>query len=131
MMLENGNKFKKRKRKRSTCEDDELNEIINCIKTYQKTLNDKIVKQQSYYSDGIKDLPSNGKKQWFKESVQYIKMSLSNSKFVLVPFFSVLEKDVKIDLRLSAFANVYIYLLLPQHCPMSMVEMNDTNKQHQ
>ncbi len=87
MMLQKGNKFKKGKRKRSTCEDDELTEIINLVKTYRKTLNNKILKQRSYYSDGIKDLPRNGKKQWFKESMQYIKTSLSNSKFVLVPFF--------------------------------------------
>jgi hypothetical protein len=100
MMLQKGNKFKKGKRKRSTYEDDESNKIINCIKTYRKTLNDKILKQRSYYSDGIKDLPGNGKKQWFKELMQSIKMGLSNLKFMLVPYFSVLEKDVKIDLQL-------------------------------
>jgi hypothetical protein len=27
----------------------------------------KILTQLSYYSDGIEDLPGNGKKQWFKE----------------------------------------------------------------
>jgi hypothetical protein len=54
---------KKGKRERSTCEDNKPNKIINCVKTFQKTLNNKILKQQSYYSDGIKDLPGNGKKQ--------------------------------------------------------------------
>ncbi len=67
MMLHKGNKFKKGTRTRSTCEDNELNIIINCVKTYQKTLNNKILKQWTCYSDGIKDLPGNGKKQWFKE----------------------------------------------------------------
>jgi hypothetical protein len=52
MMLQKGNKFKKGKKKRSTFEDDESNKFINCIKTYWKTLNDKILKQRSYYSDG-------------------------------------------------------------------------------
>ena len=98
MMLQKGNKFKKGKKKRSTFQDDESNKFINCIKTYWKTLNDKILKQQFYYSDGSNDLPVNGKKQWFKELVQSIKTSSSNSKFVLVPFFSDLEKDVEIDL---------------------------------
>ncbi len=97
-MLERGNEFKKGKRKRSTCEDGKSNEILNCNKTYQKTLNNEILKQQSHYSDGIKDLSGNGKKQWFKQPMQYIKTSSSNLKFVLVPFFSVLEKDVKVNL---------------------------------
>ncbi len=96
MMLQKGNKFKKGKRKRSTFEDVESNQFINCIKTHRKTPNNKILKQWSYYSDGIKDLPVNGKKQWFKELMQSIKTSLSNLKFVLVSFFFVLEKDVKL-----------------------------------
>jgi hypothetical protein len=41
-------------------------------------------------------------------------MSSSNSKFVLVPFFSVLEKDVQINLRLSAFEKMFPYIL---YCP--------------
>ncbi len=98
MMLHKGNKFKKGKRKRSTFKDDESDKFINCIKTSKKTLNDKILKQRSYYSDEIRDLPVNGKKQWFKILMQSIKTSLSNLKFVLVPFFYALEKDVKIDL---------------------------------
>jgi hypothetical protein len=56
-------------------------------KLTKKTLNNEILKQWSYYSNGIKDLPSNRKKQLFKESMQSIKTSSSNSKFVLVPFF--------------------------------------------
>jgi hypothetical protein len=34
MMLQKGNEFKKGKRKRSTCEDDESNKIINFVKTF-------------------------------------------------------------------------------------------------
>ncbi len=41
-MLQKGNIFKKGKRKKSTFEDDESNKIINCVKTYQKTLNKEI-----------------------------------------------------------------------------------------
>ncbi len=47
MMSEKRTNFKKGKRKRSTCEDDESNQIINCVKTFRKTLKDKFVKQQS------------------------------------------------------------------------------------
>jgi hypothetical protein len=47
--------------------------------------------------------------------MQFIKTSLSNSKFVLVPFFSVLEKDVKINLPLSAFVQMFTYIL---YCPV-------------
>ncbi len=131
-MWKKENKFKRGKRKRSTCEDNMSGKIINCIKTYQKILNNKILKQRSYYSDGIKDLPGNGKKHWFKELMQYIKTSLSNLKFVLVPFFSVFEKDVEIDLWLSEFAQMYTYIL---YCPdiaqcpwlQRMIPTNNTN----
>jgi hypothetical protein len=85
MMLQKVYKFKKGERKRSAFKD--VKKVINCVKTYQKTLNNKILKQRSYYSDGIKDLPGNGKKQWFKELMQSINTSSSNLKFVLVHFF--------------------------------------------
>jgi hypothetical protein len=97
-MLQKGNKFKRGKRKRSTFKDDEPNKFIDCVKMYRKTLNDKFLKQWSYDGDGIEDLLGNGENQWFKELMQSIKTSLSNLKFVLVPFFSVMEKDVKINL---------------------------------
>jgi hypothetical protein len=32
---------------------------------------------------------------------------------------------------ISICANVYLYLILPQHCPVSMVATNDTNKHYQ
>jgi hypothetical protein len=32
---------------------------------------------------------------------------------------------------ISICANVYVYLILLQHCPMSMVATNDTNKHYQ
>jgi hypothetical protein len=38
----------------------------------------------------------------------------SKSKFVLVPFFSVLKRNFKIDLRLSAFVQMFTYIL---YCP--------------
>jgi hypothetical protein len=64
--------------------------------------------------------------------MQYIKTSLSNSKFVLVPFFPVVEKDVKTDLRLSAFVQMFTYIL---YCPdiaqcpwlQQMIPTNNTN----
>ncbi len=114
-MVQKGNKFKSGKRKKSTFKEVEWIKFINCIKTYRETLNDKILKQWSYYSDQIKNLPSNGKKQWVKKLVQSIKTSLSNSKFGLVPFFSVLEKNVKISLRLLAFVQMLTYIL---YCPI-------------
>jgi hypothetical protein len=54
------------------------------------------------------------------------------SKFALVPFFSVLEKNFKIDLRLSAFAQMFTYIL---YCPdiatclwlRQMIPMNDSS----
>jgi hypothetical protein len=45
MMLQKRKKITKGKRKRSTFEDNESNKIINCVKTYRKTLNNKILKQ--------------------------------------------------------------------------------------
>ncbi len=59
MMFQKGNKFKKGKRKGSTFKDNKSNKFTNCIKTYRKTLNNKILKQRSYYIDGIKDLSGN------------------------------------------------------------------------
>ncbi len=32
---------------------------------------------------------------------------------------------------ISICTNVYLYLILPQHCPMPMVAKNDTNKHYQ
>ncbi len=34
-------------------------------------------------------------------------------------------------MTISICTNVYLYLILPRHCPMSMVAMNDTNKHYQ
>jgi hypothetical protein len=54
------------------------------------------------------------------------------SKFALVPFFSVLEKNLKMDLQLSAFAQMFTYIL---YCPdiaknlwlRQMIPMNNSN----
>ncbi len=67
-----------------------------------------------------------------KKQLKEIKKKLSTDlklKFVLVPFFSVLEKNFKIDLQLSAFAQMFTYIL---YCPdivkcpwlLGMIPMN-------
>jgi hypothetical protein len=56
------------------------------------------------------------------------------SKFALVPFFSVLEKNFKINLQLSAFAQMFTYIL---YCPdivecpwlLQMIPMNISRSQ--
>ncbi len=68
-----------------------------------------------FFSDGIKNLPTDCTVT--NKQLKEIKKKLSTdlkSKFALVPFFSVLEKNFKINLRLSAFAQMFIYIL---YCP--------------
>ncbi len=68
----------------------------------------------------------------FRDLMQSIKTSLANSKFVLVLFFSVLEKDAKIDLQLSAFVQMFtciVYCPNIAQCPwlQQMIPTNITN----
>jgi hypothetical protein len=113
MMLQRGNKFKKGNRKRSTFKDKELNEFIYYVKTYRKTLNNKILKHRSYYSDRIKNLPGNGRKQWSKESMQSIKTSLSNLKFVLTGFHPVWYQMLQKNPSLVLILRVCRVILIP------------------
>ncbi len=60
ILLQGQKKTKTRKRKRTTdVQIDDSNVFTNCVKTYQKSLNCKILEQNSYFSDGIKTLPTN------------------------------------------------------------------------
>jgi hypothetical protein len=115
LILQKQKKTKTRKRKRTTVQYDESDEFTSCVKTYQKTLNRQILEQKLFFSDGIKNLPTDCTVT--KKQLKEIKKKLSvesKSKFALVPFFSVLERNFKIDLRLSAFAQMFTYIL---YCP--------------
>jgi hypothetical protein len=46
-------------------------------------------------------------------------------------FFCLGEECQNQLATISICANVYLYLILPQHCPMSMIATNDTNKHYQ
>jgi hypothetical protein len=104
--------------------------FTNCVKTHQKTLNHQILEQKLLFNDGIKNLQTDctvTKKQ-LKEIKKKLSME-SKSKFALVPFFSVLERNFKIDLRLSAFVQKFTCIL---YCPdiakcpwlLQMIPMN-------
>jgi hypothetical protein len=108
-------KTKTRKRKRMAVQYNESDVFTNCVKTYQKTLNHQIFEHEVFFNYGIKNHPTDctvTKKQ-LKEIKKKLSME-SKSKFALVPFFSVLERNFKIDLRLSAFAQMFTYIL---YCP--------------
>jgi hypothetical protein len=115
LILQKQMKTKTRKRKRMTVQYNESDVFTNCVKTYQETLNCQILEQKLFFNDGIKNLPTDctvTKKQ-LKEIKKKLSME-SKSKFALVPFFSVLERNFKINLRLSAFAQMFTYIL---YCP--------------
>jgi hypothetical protein len=130
MILQKQTKTKTRKRKRTTVQYNKSDVFTNCVKTYQKILNHQILEQKLFFNDGIKNLPTDctvTKKQ-LKE-IKKKSSTESKSKFALVPFFSVLERNFKIDLRLSAFAQMFTCILSwPDiaKCPwlLQMIPMN-------
>ncbi len=88
-----------------------------------------------FLSERIKEPPTDctvTKKQ-LKEIKKMSSTDLQ-SKFALVPFFSVLEKNFKINLGLSAFAQMFTYIL---YCPdiaecpwlLQMIPMNISRSQ--
>jgi hypothetical protein len=85
-----------------------------------------------FFNDGIKDLPTDCTVT--KKQLKEIKKKLSTKsklKFALVPFFSVLERNFKIDLHLSAFAQMFTYILYCPNiakCPwlLQMIPMNNS-----
>jgi hypothetical protein len=98
-----------------TVQYNESDVFTNCVKTYQKTLNCQILEQKLFFNDGIKNLPTECTVT--KNQLKEIKKKLSTEsklKFALVPFVSVLERNFKINLRLSAFAQMFTYIL---YCP--------------
>ncbi len=107
-----------------------LDVFPNCVKTYQKTLNCQILEQRLFFNDGIKNLPTDCIVT--KKQLKEIKKKLSTEsklKIALVPFFSVLERNFKIDLQLSAFVQMFRYILyFPDiaKCPwlLQMIPMN-------
>ncbi len=112
MILQKQKKPKTRKKKRTTVQYDKSDKFTNCVKTYQKTLNCQILEQDLFFNDGIKNLPM-GCTVTIKQLKEIKKKSSteSKSKFALVPFFSVLERNFKIALRLSAFAQMFTCIL--------------------
>ncbi len=130
MILQKQKKTKTRKRKRTTVQYNKSDVFTNCVKTYQKTLNCQILKQKLFLNNGIKNLPTDCTVT--KKRLKKIKKKLSmesKSKFVLVPFFSVLERNFKINLQLSAFGQMFTCILYYPNiakCPwlLQMIPMN-------
>jgi hypothetical protein len=130
MILQKQKKTKTSKRKRTTVQYDESDVFTNCVKTYQKTLNCQILEQIFFFNDGIENLSTDCTDT--RKQLKEIKKKLSTeskSKFALVPFFSVLERNFKIDLRLSAFAQMFTYISYCHDiakCPwlLRMIPMN-------
>ncbi len=117
MIFQKQKKTKTRKRKRITVQYNESDVFTNCVKTYKKTLNCQILEQKSFFNDGIEKLPMDCTVTSTKKQLKEIKKKLSTeskSKFALVPYFSVLEKNYRIDLQLSAFVQMFTYIL---YCP--------------
>ncbi len=130
VILQKQTNTKTRKRKRMTAQYNESDVFTNCVKTYRKTLNCQILEQKLFFNDGIKNLPMDctvTKKQ-LKE-IKKKSSTESKLKFALVPFSSVLERNFKIGLQLSAFAQMFTYIL---YCPdivkcpwlLQMIPMN-------
>ncbi len=115
MILQKQRENKTRKRKRTTVQNEESDVFTNCVKTYQKHCIAKYWNRILFFYDGIEKLPIDCTvtKKTLKDIKRKSAMK-STSKFVLVPFFSVLERNFKINLQLSAFAQMFTYIL---YCP--------------
>jgi hypothetical protein len=98
--------IKSKKRKRRSSKTDESDCFINCVKTYRQKLNEEILSQKQFISNGgLENLGG-------KSLCEMIRMN--QSKFMLVPFFLVFKLELYHDLRFSAFAQMYTYVL---YCP--------------
>ncbi len=132
MILQKQTKTKTRKRKNTTVQYNKSDVFTNCVKTYQKTLNHQILEQKLFFHDGIKNLRTGCTVT--KKQLKEIKKKLSTEsklKFALVPFFSVLERNFEINLQLSAFLQLFTYILYFPNivkCPwlLQMIPMNNS-----
>ena len=71
--------IKSKKRKRRSSKTDESDCFINCVKTYRQKLNEEILSQKQFISNGgLENLGG-------KSLCEMIR--ISQSKFMLVPFF--------------------------------------------
>jgi hypothetical protein len=112
MILQKQKKTKTTKRKRTTVQYEESDVFTNCVKTYQKTLNCQILKQNSFFNDGIEKLPMDCTVT--KKTVERNQKKVVNGvkvKICIGTIFSVLERNFKIDLQLSAFVQMFTYIL--------------------
>ena len=91
--------IKSKKRKRRSSKTDESDCFINCVKTYRRKLNEEILSQKQFISNGgLENLGG-------KSLCEMIR--ISQSKFMLVPFFSVFKLELYQDLQFLAFAQMY------------------------
>jgi 5S rRNA maturation endonuclease (ribonuclease M5) len=98
--------IKSKKRKRRSSKTDESDHFINCVKTYWRKLNEEILSQKQFISNGgLENLGG-------KSLCEMIR--ISQSKFMLVPFFLVFKLELYHDLQFLAFAQMYTYVL---YCP--------------
>ena len=98
--------IKSKKRKRRSSKTDESDRFINCVKTYRQKLNEEILSQKQFISNGgLENLGG-------KSLCEMIR--INQSKFMLVPFFLVFKLELYQDLQFSAFAQMYTYVL---YCP--------------
>ena len=81
---------KSKTRKRCSSKTDESDRFINCVKTYRQKLNEEILSQKQFISNGgLENLRG-------KSLCEMIR--ISQSKFMLVPFFLVFKLELYQDL---------------------------------
>jgi hypothetical protein len=83
--------MKSKKRKRRSSKTDESDRFINCVKTYWQKLNEEILSQKQFILNG--GLENLGGKS-FCEMIR-----ISQSKFMLVPFFLVFKLELYHNLQ--------------------------------
>ncbi len=82
--------IKSKKRKRRSSKTDESDCFINCVKTYPRKLNEEILSQKQFISNGgLENLGG-------KSLCEMIR--ISQSKFMLVPFVLVFKSELYHDL---------------------------------
>ncbi len=83
--------IRSKKRKRRSSKTDESDRFINCVKTYRQKLNEEILSQKQFISNGgLENLGG-------KSSHEMI--TINQSKFMLVPFFLVFKLELYQDLH--------------------------------
>ena len=98
--------IKSKKRKRHSSKTHESDCFINCVKTYRQKLNEEILSQKQFISNGgLENLGG-------KSLCEMIR--INQSKFMLVPFFFGLQIGIISQLEIFGICtDVYLCLVLP------------------